>query len=91
MTFLKNLSSDSIPVLDDISNAVQTLQFTIPDQVFQAFDTLTRVVGYIMPLRLYTPIITLILGYWFIMIAAAFAKFLINLLKLLPAIFGMSK
>lgn len=53
---------------EDIKNAIVSLDFTIPTEIFSALDILTHCLGYIMPLRLYSPIITLVLGYWFILI-----------------------
>lgn len=51
-------------------DAISNLDFSIPIEVFLAFDSLTNFVGYIMPLRLYLPIILLILSYWFILIVS---------------------
>lgn len=53
---------------DNIITSIQSLYFVIPDEIYLALDTLTHYVGYFIPLRLYMPIITLTLGYWFIMI-----------------------
>lgn len=54
----------------DIFNAIINLDFSIPTEIFLAFYSLTNFVGYFMPLRLYLPIITLILSYWFILIVS---------------------
>lgn len=54
---------------DNIITSIQSLYFVIPDEIYLALDSLTHFLGYIMPLRLYMPIITLVLGYWFIMIS----------------------
>ena len=78
---------DAIDNISSIFEAIKALSFEIPEQVYQAFEVLTKVVGYIMPLRLYTPIITLILGYWLIMIMGAAVKFVFNLVKRLAAFF----
>ena len=94
--FLKILSSstegDISDFFDNFTNSISTITFQIPEQVYQAFEVLTKFVGYIMPLRLYTPIITLVLGYWFILVFGASVKFLFNIFKrilqLLPEIFG---
>ncbi len=54
---------------DNIITSIQSLYFAIPDEIYLALDSLTRFAGYILPLRLYMPIITFFLGYWFIMIS----------------------
>ena len=54
---------------DNIITSIQSLYFAIPEEIYIVLDTLTHYVGYILPLRLYMPIITLVLGYWFIMIS----------------------
>ena len=89
--FFKVLSSSAESTslsYDDFLNFITTLTFQIPEQVYQVFDTLTRYVGYIMPLRLYTPIIAVILGYWFILILGAFAKFSMNLILKIVTLFA---
>ena len=78
---------DTMGNVSSIFDAVGTLTFQIPEQVYQAFEVLTRVVGYIMPLRLYTPIIYLVLGYYLLMIMGASIKFLFNLVKRIAAFF----
>lgn len=90
MLSLKLLSfsdSDMQTNIEHIYEGIQGLSFQIPEQVFQAFDTLTRFVGYIMPLRLYTPIIVLILGYWLLLITSASMKFTFNIVKRLVSFF----
>lgn len=54
--------------MQTIGESISGLNFAIPEEIFIVLDTLTNVVGYFMPLRLYTPIITLILSYWAISI-----------------------
>lgn len=77
----------SLGNISSIFDAVQGLSFQIPEQIYIAFDVLTRVVGYVMPLRLYTPIIALVLGYYLIMIIGAALKFTFNILKRIAAFF----
>lgn len=60
--------------IENVLASIEALYFQIPDQIFIALDSLTNVVGYIMPLRLYTPIITFVIGYWFIMISVSALK-----------------
>lgn len=55
----------------NIINSVSSLGFTIPTEIFSSLDILTHCVGYVMPLRLYSPIITLILSYWLTLIVAS--------------------
>lgn len=73
---------------EDIKNAIVSLDFTIPTEIFSALDILTHCLGYIMPLRLYSPIITLVLGYWFILILIksyhAASSFLSNVFSAIP-------
>ena len=88
LKFLSSNSDENLSdLLSDFSNSITTISFSIPEQVYQAFDVLTRVVGYIMPLRLYTPIISLILGYWFILIVGAFIKFVFNAFDFIGRVF----
>jgi len=82
-------SLDFIPQgIEDIINSIQSLDFTIPAEIFSVLDILTHCVGYIMPLRLHTPIITLVLGYWFILILIksyqATSSFLSNVFSAIP-------
>lgn len=65
----------------NIFDAIVNLDFSIPTEIFLAFDSLTHFVGYFMPLRLYLPIITLILSYWFILIVS-------NALRMTLSFFG---
>ena len=55
-------------------NAIINLDFAIPAEIFYVLHSLTNFVGYIMPLYLYMPIITLILSYWFLMISVTAGK-----------------
>lgn len=64
--------------LDDLVQSITNLDFAIPPEIFSAVSSLTNFVGYIMPLYLYMPIITLILSYWFLMIAVNAGKSLIS-------------
>lgn len=73
--------------IQNLWNGILALDFAIPEQIFLALNVLTRFVGYIMPLRLYTPIITLILGYWFLMILSSSTRFVFNLVKKLIPFF----
>lgn len=66
--------------LHSIADDVNALNFAIPEQIFVVMNSLTNVVGYIMPLRLYIPIITLVLGYWFVCIFAAAYRMSFSLL-----------
>lgn len=72
-----------------IINSAQGIPFAIPEQIFVAIDSLTRVVGYIMPLRLYMPIIVLILGYWLILIMFNVLKATFNIFN--GVFFGIKK
>lgn len=73
---------------ENIFEAVANLDFVIPTEIFLAFDSLTNFVGYIMPLRLYLPIITLILSYWFILICAKSLSMVINSISGLASFFA---
>lgn len=53
----------------DLLDQVKNLYFSIPSDLFNAIYGLTNFVGYILPLRLYTPIFVLIFNHWFLMIA----------------------
>lgn len=55
-------------------DSIINLDFAIPAEIFAALSSLTNFVGYIMPLKLYMPIITLILSYWFLMISVTAGK-----------------
>lgn len=66
--------SGMLSKIENLFASIEALYFQIPDQIFIALDSLTNVVGYIMPLRLYTPIITLVIGYWFILISTSALK-----------------
>lgn len=63
-----NVIQNFLDNIETVSNSIHGLNFVIPEEIFSVLDTLTNVIGYIMPLRLYTPIITLILSYWAICI-----------------------
>lgn len=67
---MKNLNviDNFLDNMRSFADSLHGLNFTIPEEIFAVLDSLTNVVGYIMPLRLYTPIITLILSYWLICI-----------------------
>lgn len=65
---------DYLGKYEDIHADISSLDFSIPPEIFIAFDSLTEFAGYFMPLRLYLPIITLILAYWFIMITTNIFK-----------------
>lgn len=73
---------------ENIFEAIANLDFVIPTEIFLAFDSLTNFVGYIMPLRLYIPIITLILSYWFILICAKSLSMVINSISGLASLFA---
>lgn len=73
--------------IQNLWNGILALDFAIPEQIFLALNLLTRFVGYVLPLRLYTPILTLILGYWFLMILSASTRFVFNLVKKLIPFF----
>ncbi len=72
----------------NVSNEQSALFFEIPDPIYQGLDILTNVVGYIMPLKLYLPIITFVLGYWLLMITAYFVRFCYNSLTSVAGIFA---
>ncbi len=48
--------------LSDIIDKLHIIRLEIPEQVFQGILYLTKFVGYFFPLKLYLPIITLVLG-----------------------------
>lgn len=75
---------------DQIQNlfyGIHALDFAIPEQIFLALNVLTHYVGYFMPLRLYRPIIILILGYWFLMILSSSIRFTFSAVKSLIPFF----
>ena len=74
--------------LYNISNEQAALNFAIPDPIYQGLDILTNVVGYIMPLKLYMPIITLVLGYWLLMITAYFVRWSFNAVTSIASAFA---
>lgn len=76
-----NFFDSSIENIQNLWSGILSLDFAIPEQIFLVLNILTHYVGYIMPLRLYTPIITLILGYWFLMILSYSIRFVFNLVK----------
>lgn len=71
----------------NLIDSVKNLDFAIPYEIFTALSSLTNFVGYIMPLRLYIPIITLILSYWFLMIAINAGKGLLSFIGMLGSFF----
>lgn len=71
----------SFEKIQELWEGILSLDFAIPEQIFLVLNILTHYVGYIMPLRLYTPIITLILGYWFLMILSHSIAFVSGLLR----------
>lgn len=81
------ISDDYLENTQNIFTAVSSLDFSIPVEIFSALDLLTHCVGYIMPLRLYKPIITLILGYWFILICASGYRIMSGFLNNLFSVF----
>lgn len=72
----------------NLIDSVKNLDFAIPYEIFTALSSLTNFVGYIMPLRLYIPIITLILSYWFLMIAINAGKGLLSFIGMLGSFFA---
>lgn len=72
----------------NLIESVKNLDFAIPYEIFTALSSLTNFVGYIMPLRLYLPIITLILSYWFLMIAINAGKGLLSFIGMLGSFFA---
>lgn len=79
MKFL-NIFEDFRDNMQSIAESIHGLNFAIPEEIFIVLDTLTNVVGYFMPLRLYTPIITLILSYWAICIVGYVYKGSVSLI-----------
>ena len=73
---------------ENLFEAIANLDFVIPTEIFLAFDSLTNFVGYVMPLRLYFPIIALILSYWFILICAKSLSMVINSISGLASLFA---
>ncbi len=72
----------------NLIESVKNLDFAIPYEIFIALSSLTNFVGYIMPLRLYLPIITLILSYWFLMISINAGKGLLSFIGMLGSFFA---
>ena len=80
--------------LDDfyhLVNSIGNLDFDIPAEIFFALSSLTNFVGYIMPLRLYFPIIILILSYWFLMIAVNAGKAMLSFTTSIVTFFAKFK
>ena len=73
--------------MESVANSIHGLDFVIPEEIFSVLDTLTNVIGYIMPLRLYTPIITLILSYWAICIVGHVYKGALSIFGSLVSLF----
>lgn len=71
MKLISSIPDEFLQNSQNIFQAASALDFTIPVEIFTSLDLLTNDIGYFLPLRLYSPIITLILGYWFILISAA--------------------
>lgn len=70
--------SGQIPIDVNTSNwwsGIFSLDFSIPSEIYCVLDTITNFVGYIMPLYLYAPIITLIIAYWGFLIFKSFIAF----------------
>lgn len=70
------------PIINDhdgLINAILNLTFLIPPEIFYGLDLLTKYVGYIMPLRLYIPIISLTLAYILYMIISKTFRFFTGL------------
>lgn len=82
-----NFFNSTFGNIQNLWNGILALDFAIPEQIFLALNVLTHYVGYFMPLHLYMPIITLILGYWFLMILSASTRFVFNILKKLIPFF----
>ena len=72
----------------NLIESIKNLDIAIPHEIFTALSSLTNFVGYIMPLRLYLPIITLILSYWFLMIAINAGKGLLSFIGMLGSFFA---
>lgn len=82
-----NFFDSAFGKIQNLWNGILALDFAIPEQIFLELNLLTRFVSYILPLRLYTPIITLVLGYWFLMILSYSLRFVFNLVKKLIPFF----
>lgn len=72
----------------DIVEAIIALDFSIPSEIYLAISSLTNFVGYVMPLRLYSPIIYLILGYWLLLIMVKTFDACIGIAGKLFSLFG---
>lgn len=72
----------------NLIESIKNLDIAIPHEIFTALSSLTNFVGYIMPLRLYLPILTLILSYWFLMIAINAGKGLLSFIGMLGSFFA---
>ena len=72
----------------NLIESIKNLDIAIPHEIFTALSSLTNFVGYIMPLRLYLHIITLILSYWFLMIAINAGKGLLSFIGMLGSFFA---
>lgn len=84
---LSFLTEDFFSSIDRVTNGIASLTFEIPDQIFLVLQSLTKVVGYVMPLRLYTPIINLVLAYWLLMITIRFMNGASNLIGNIASFF----
>lgn len=85
------MNSNDIEYSRNLIDSIRLLDFEIPAEIFQVLSSLTNFVGYIMPLRLYMPIISLILGYWFLMIAINAGKGLLSFIGTLGGFFAKIK
>lgn len=74
MDFITNLDN----AIENLVNEIFAINFSIPDEIFNGLEILTHLVGYIMPLYLYQPIIVLVLGYWLLMITSYFVRWAFN-------------
>lgn len=72
----------------DLIEQIKNLDFSIPSDIFNALYALTNFAGYILPLRLYSPILLLILSYWALMIAVNAGKGLLSFIGSLGGLFG---
>lgn len=82
------MSDADFSYFNSLIESIQNLDLSIPSEIFLALSSLTNFVGYIMPLRLYIPIITLILSYWFLMIAINAGKGLLSFIGTLGTFFA---
>ncbi len=65
--------------ITELVDSLRNITFSIPPEVFSGLSYLTRFVGYFFPLKLYLPIITLVLGMIFIQCSIKIITYLVDM------------